>query len=106
MLCDLKKEENFDSENFYLRQILSWVSAREPYLGMLIQQFKKKDGFGLGYKYSKADFESVLDKVMEWSKLTPEQYFPKIHTAKTFHPDQRKDGVFQELPKNPPKKPI
>ena len=31
LLSDLREEkENSDSENFYLRQILSWVSAREP----------------------------------------------------------------------------
>ena len=37
LLSDLREEkENSDSENFYLRQILSWVSAREPQLGMLI----------------------------------------------------------------------
>lgn len=71
VLSDLREEkENSESENFYLRQILSWASAREPQLGMLIQQFKKEDGFGLGYKYSKADFECVLDKVMEWSGLS------------------------------------
>ena len=42
LLFDLREEkENSDLENFYLRQILSWVSAREPQLGMMIQQFKK-----------------------------------------------------------------
>ena len=73
---------------------------------MLIQQLKKEDGFGLGYKYSKADFECVLDKVIEWSKLAPEQRFPKTHTTKSFQPNQPKDGVFQEPPKNPPKKSV
>ena len=88
LLSNLREEkENSDSENFYLRQILSWVSARKPQLGMLIQQFKKEDGFGLGYKYSKADFECVLDKVIEWSKLTPEQRFPKTHTTMSFQLD-------------------
>ena len=37
LLSDLReKKENSDSENFYLRQIFSWVSDREPQLGMLI----------------------------------------------------------------------
>ena len=37
LLSDLREEkENSDLENFYLRQILSWVSAREPQLGMMI----------------------------------------------------------------------
>ena len=105
MLSDLREEkENSDSENVYLRQILSWESAREPQLGMMIRQFKKEDGFSVGYKYSQADFESVLDKVLEWSKLTPEQRFPKTHNTKGFKPDQPKDGIFQEPPKKPPKK--
>ena len=51
---------------------------------MMIQQFKREDGFGVGYKYSKADFECVLDKVMEWEKLNPEPCFPKTHSTKTF----------------------
>ena len=73
---------------------------------MMIQEFKKEDGFGLGYKYSRADFECVLDKVMEWSKLTLEQRFSKTHTTKSFQLDQPKDGVFQEPPKNSPKKAV
>jgi len=105
LLSDLREEkENSDSENVYLRQILSWESAREPQLGMMIRQFKKEDGFSVGYKYSQADFESVLDKVLEWSKLSPEQRFPKTHNTKGFKPDQPKDGIFQEPPKKPPKK--
>jgi len=40
LLSDQREEkEDSNSENSYLRQILSWVSAREPQLGMLIQQF-------------------------------------------------------------------
>lgn len=107
MLSDLREEkENSVSENFYLRQILSWVSAREPQLGMMIQQFKKEDGFGLGYKYSQADFKSVLGKALEWSKLTPEQHFPKTHNTQSFQADQPKDGVFDEPPKVLLKKPV
>jgi len=106
LLSDLREEkENSVSENFYLRQILSWVSAREPQLGMMIQQFKKEDGFGLGYKYSQADFKSVLGKALEWSKLTPEQHFPKTHNTQSFQADQPKDGVFDEPPPPPAPKP-
>ena len=105
LLSDLREEkEKSDSENVYLRQILSWVSAREPQLGMMIQQFKKENGFGVGYKYSQADFEGVLDKLL--GKLTPEERFPKTHNTKGFKPDQPKDGVFQEPPKKPPMKPV
>ena len=79
---------------------------QKPRLGMMIQKFKKDDGFDLGYKYSRADFKCVLDKVLEWSRLTPEQRFPKTHTTKSFQPDQSKDGVFEEPPKNPPEKAV
>ena len=71
---------------------------------MMIRQFKKEDGFGVGYKYSQADFEGVLDKLL--GKLTPEERFPKTHNTKGFKPDQPKDGVFQEPPKKPPVKPV
>ena len=54
---------------------------------MMIQQFKREDGFSVGYKYSKANFECVLDKVMEWEKLTLEQRFPKTHFTMTFKSD-------------------
>ncbi|KAL5202761.1 hypothetical protein ABZP36_013713 [Zizania latifolia] len=33
---------------------------------MIIQQFKREDGFELGYKYTKADFDSALSKAVEW----------------------------------------
>ena len=36
-----------EEENSHLREILSWVSAREPQLGMMVQQFKRPDGVGL-----------------------------------------------------------
>ena len=41
----------------YLRAILSWVSGSEPQLGMMINQFKRGDGFGVGYTYTKSDFD-------------------------------------------------
>ena len=43
------EKANLENENTYLRAILSWVSASEPQLGMMIKQFKCGDGFGVGY---------------------------------------------------------
>jgi len=37
-----------EEENEYLRTVLSWVSSREPQLGMLFSEFKRHDGFGVG----------------------------------------------------------
>ena len=51
------EKANLENENTYLRVILSWVSASEPQLGMMIKQFKRDDGFGIGYTYMKLDFE-------------------------------------------------
>ncbi|KAG8065579.1 hypothetical protein GUJ93_ZPchr0004g38736 [Zizania palustris] len=73
---------------------------------MMIQQFKRQDGFGVGYTYTKADFESAISRAVEWSKMTPEQRYPKTHSTESFKDSQPKDGVFQEKPKAPPKKQI
>jgi len=100
-----EEKESAESENTYLRQILSWVSSREPQLGMMIQQFKRENGFGVGYKYTQADFDSAVSKAMEWSRLRPEDRFPKTHATETFQPDQPSEGVFHEKPKAPPKNP-
>ena len=37
------EKANLENENTYLRAILSWVSASEPQLGMMIKQFKRGD---------------------------------------------------------------
>ena len=52
-LDDLAVEKaNLENENTYLRAILGWVSCRELQLGMMIKQFKRGDGFGVGYTYT------------------------------------------------------
>ena len=45
------EKANLENENTYLRAILSWVSSSEPQLGMMIKQFKRGDGFGVGYTH-------------------------------------------------------
>ena len=37
-----------EEKNEYLRTVLSWVSSKEPQLGMLFSEFKRHDGFGVG----------------------------------------------------------
>ena len=41
-----------EDENTYVRTILSWISAREPQLGMIISSFKLSDKLGVGYHYT------------------------------------------------------
>ena len=46
---DLTVEKtNLENENTNLRAILGWVSCHEPQLGMMIKQYQRGDGFGLG----------------------------------------------------------
>ena len=52
-----------ENENTYLRAILSWVSSSELQLGMMIKQFKHGDGFGVGYTYTKSDFDILYGKI-------------------------------------------
>ena len=63
-LDDLAVEKaNLENENTYLRAILSWVSSSEPQLGIMTKQFKRGDGFGVGYTYTKSDFDRLYDKI-------------------------------------------
>ena len=57
------EKANLENENTYLRVILSWVSSSEPQLGMMIKQFKHGDGFGVGYTYTKSDFDRLYGKI-------------------------------------------
>ena len=57
------EKANLENENTYLMAILSWVSTSEPQLGMMIKQFKRGDGFGVGYTYTKSDFDKLYGKI-------------------------------------------
>ena len=57
------EKANLENENTYLRAILSWVSGREPQLGMMIMKFKRGDGVGVGYTYTKSDFDMLYGKI-------------------------------------------
>jgi hypothetical protein len=61
-------------ENDYLRKVLGWLSGREPQLKIMIEEFKRADGRGLGVekvgeKVGENSGESVYEKCVE---STPE----------------------------------
>jgi DNA repair exonuclease SbcCD ATPase subunit len=60
-------------ENDYLRKVLGWLSGQEPQLKIMIEEFKRADGCGLGFeklgeKVGENSGESVLRSVLS---LTP-----------------------------------
>src|SRR6266540_2406834 len=90
---------NTKDENTHLRSVLGWVSAREPQLGMLLSQFKRGDGYGVGFDYNRVSFD--YGKIGECSGLSPSekpasssQNPPKL--SETHTPNQVINGVFQE----------
>ena len=100
---------NTKDENTHLRSVLGWVSAREPQLGMLLSQFKRGDGYGVGFDYNRVSFD--YGKIGECSGLSPSekpapssQNPPKL--SETHTPNQVINGVFQETSKEPPKKQV
>jgi hypothetical protein len=57
-------------ENDYLRKVLGWLSRQEPQLKIMIEEFKRADGRGLGSeklgeKVGENSGESVYDKCVE-----------------------------------------
>ena len=57
------EKANLENENTYLRAILNWVFSSEPQLGTMIKQFKRGDGLGVGYTYTKSDFDMLYGKI-------------------------------------------
>ena len=100
-LDDLAVEKaNLENENTYLRAILSWVSSSEPQLGMMIKQFKRGDGFGVGYTYTKSDFDMMYGKFSKATRVPS-----ALNTASTSMQTSLVDpvdGVLKEQPKAPP----
>ena len=94
-----------EEENSHLREILSWVSACEPQLGMMVQQFKCPDGVGVGFAFTPADFVQPYGKIGEMLELSVSALssftappVPKLAPVK--------DGILTEPPKAPPKNPV
>ena len=88
-----------ENENTYLRAILSWVSSSEPQLGMMIKQFKRGDGFGVGYTYTKSDFDRLYGKIGKAAGNT-------ASTSTQPSLVDPADGVLKEPPKAPPQKQV
>jgi hypothetical protein len=102
---DLSVEKaNLENENTYLRAILSWVSCREPQLGMMIKQFKRGDGFGVGYTYTQSDFDKLYDKI---GKAAGSPSALNIASSST-QPSlvDPVEGVLKEPPRAPPQKQV
>ena len=53
-----------EEENSHLREILSSVSAREPQLGKMVQQFKRPDGVGVGFAFTPTDFVNPMARLV------------------------------------------
>ena len=50
-------------ENDYMHKLFGWLSSREPQLGMMIAEWKRADGRGLGFeKVGECSGESVTEK--------------------------------------------
>ena len=95
---------NLENKNTYLRAILSWVSSSEPQLGMMIKQFKRGDGFGVGYTYTKSDFDRLYGKIGKAAGASS-----SLNTASTSTQSSLvdpADGVLKEPPKAPPQKQV
>ena len=104
MISDLDnlavEKANLENENTYLRAILSWVSGSEPQLGMMIKQFKRGDGFGVGYTYTKSDFDKLYGKIGKAAGVSN-----ALNTASTSTQPSLVDpvdGVLKEPSKAPP----
>jgi hypothetical protein len=72
-LCNLELTSRLDviyEENYYLRKVLGWLSGQEPQLKIMIEEFKRADGRGLGFeklgeKVGENSGESVYDKCVD-----------------------------------------
>jgi len=84
-----------EEENEYLRTV-SWMSSREPQLGMLFSEFKRHDGFGVGKIIEHLNHHWVYGLVGECAEKRDTQ-------ASTSKPIPTKDGVYTEPPPKTPK---
>jgi hypothetical protein len=103
-------------ENDYLRMVLGWLSGQEPQLKIMIEEFKRADGRGLGFvklgeKVGENSGESAYEKCVESDPKfevigdiqLPLLKAPKnIFTPKPNHLCNKLDTT-QDSPKFPPK---
>ena len=104
--CDAQSElmeevkgvrDNMEYENTHLREVLSLVSSNEPQLRIMIQNFKRGDSMGVGFKYPQPS-EAGVAKLREesGSRLSPKEKFPKTFDKPSYQINQPKDGVIDE----------
>jgi hypothetical protein len=103
-------------ENDYLRKVLGWLSGLEPQLKVMIEEFKRADGRGLGFeklgeKVGENSGESVYEMCVESNPKfevigdiqVPLPKAPKnSFTPKPNHLCNKLDTI-QDPPKFPPK---
>ena len=80
------------------------VSSSEPQLGMMIKQFKRGDGFGVGYTYMKSDFDKLYGKIVKAARA-PSALNTTSTSTQTSLVDPV-DGVLKEPSKAPPQKQV
>ena len=93
VLEDLREEVlSLQDDNNRLREVLSWVYARQPQLEMIIESTKRAEGDTSGFGFGEGSSSGV-------KKSTP----VKLKTASP-QPFQTADGVYHEPSKAAPKK--
>jgi len=92
ILEDLREEMlSLQNDNNRLREVLSWVYARQPQLEMIIESTKRAEGETSGVGFGECS-------------ISGEKSAPiKVKTAPT-QPGETVDGVYHEPPKAAPKK--
>ena len=72
---------------------------------MMVQQFKRPDGVGVGFAFTPTDFVQPYGKIGEM--LEPSVSAPSSSTAPPVtKPAPVKDGILSEPPRAPPKNPV
>ena len=73
-------------------------------MGMMIKQFKRGDGFGVGYTYTKSDFDKLYGKIGKAAGVP--SALNSTSTSTQPSPVDPVDGVLKETPKAPPQKQV
>ena len=88
-------------ENDYMRKLLGWLSGREPQLSMMIAEFKRADGRGLGFeKVGECSGESVKEK-SECEKIG-DIIAPPLSTPKNNSFEPKPNHMRNKLDTDPP----
>ncbi|WVZ49129.1 hypothetical protein U9M48_000510 [Paspalum notatum var. saurae] len=92
ILEDLRKEMlSLQNDNNRLREVVSWVYARQPQLEMIIESTKRAEGATSGVGFGECSISGEMSAPI------------KVKTAPT-QPGETVDGVYHEPPKAAPKK--